>query len=570
MSVLSEKVSRSPAAAGRTHGIGSEASSLPPVWLGLLTALGVAVVFTLIVVHWSLEHGRLSTLANWDDSMYLAHGWIGSATLEEKGLIKFLGFERSWPPHSIYSDLQCMAGFLLFGFQDSSPYYFGFVSVTAALVLLGMLARWQPVATGTTWLLFLATPMAFQMVHMVKADVACGVWFVMGAALLLDGDLISMPLWELGFRLVPFFVAVLCRPPGLIYLGPLFAACWGIAWGREWLTLRADGKCLPWPAAFKRFLMPGVALVLLAPYYLFAYRWFQGYLLDAYLHRAWYSPPRPLWEELGYYFEPRIYNDATGIAIAIGIGTCIGLVVAALRSREQNLRATAWFWCASTGIAWIGLTVAYYKTPLIGSTFYLFLFCALPILWSRLRSGAGRTLAGAVVFAGFLFVASHTQWSNPDEWYGGGRTDPRTRILGAASTRVVEIARDACLQRAGSNLAAISHSLKVNVFFTSDAFLNAENFEYEMAKAGYWKVHALGLDFSADLEEHVAEARKADLVIACDGGANWPYPGNRPADRLQDAVLAVLKADPQFLVLGETPSIGGKSFYVFQNLQRTK
>src|SRR3954467_10829436 len=77
---------------------------------GLISAIVASVVFTLLVVRWSTEHGRLSTLANWDDSMYLTHGCLSAANLQERGVIKFLGFERSWPPHSVYADLECVAG----------------------------------------------------------------------------------------------------------------------------------------------------------------------------------------------------------------------------------------------------------------------------------------------------------------------------------------------------------------------------------------------------------------------------------------------------------------------------
>jgi len=551
MTLLSANPVRSMTSAAPQEGTETGGFCGKLTWARVLWALGISIIFTLLVTCWSQDHGRLSTLANWDDSMYLSHGWLSAATLQERGILKFLGFERSWPPHSIYVDLQCMAGFLLLGFRDSSPYYFSFVSIAPALLLLGMLARWKRFATAATWMLFLATPMAFQMVHMVKADVACGVWFVLGAALLLDSPLISMPLSELGLRLLPFFIAVLCRPLGLIYLGPLFAVCWLMAWTRDWLASRVNGQPPPVSVALKRMLLPAVGLVVLAPYYCIAYRWFRGYFTDAYIHRAFYSPPRPLSGEITYYFEPRIYHDSLGIAILVSIPACVALVVAARGSRGQSLRGTAGFWLASTGIAWLGLTVAYYKTPLVGSTFYFFLFCAIPILWGWLEGRPGQVLLAGVVLAGIVCAAGRTQWSDPTEWYGQGRSDPRTQTLSAASARVIEIARKACLRRSNSTPLTGPHNLKLRVFFTSDAFLNAQNFEYEMAKAGYWKVNGFGLDFSGDLNEHIAEACRADLVVGCDGGANWPFPGNRPAESLQDAVLTFLKADPQFKMTGQ-------------------
>ena len=560
--------------------VSSELENVPPVavvhrdalvtgklrWRCLLAALAVAIIFTVVVVHWSQEHGRLSTMSNWDDSMYLTHGWLSAATLQERGILKFLGFERSWPPHSIYVDLQCMAGFLLLGFTDSSPYYFSCVSVTASLVLLGILTRWNKLATGALWALFLATPMAFQMVHMVKADVACGVWFVLGAALLLEGRLMCIGTAELLSRLLPFFVAILCRPPGLIYLLPLFAVCWLLAWTREWLAARETGETFDWSVALRRVLLPVVGLVVLAPYYFFAYRWFRGYFTDAYKHRDYYSPARSALGDLVYYFEPHVFVDTLGVTLPVALAACAALLVLSLRDRDAGLRGNGWFWLASTGIAWLGITVAYYKTPLIGSTFYIFVFCALPLLWRLLQRPLVRAwlVALIVVTAGTMVIGTH--WSAPDECFGTGRNDPRTQTLFSASSRVIELARAACATRAAA--AGLSpQNLKLRVFFTSDAYLNYQNFEYEMAKAGFWKVDGLGLDFSPALDEQLAAARRSDLVVACDAGANWPYPTKRPAEALQDKMVQFLKGDAGFSLLGDATSLGEKKFYVFENLQ---
>jgi hypothetical protein len=499
--------------------------------------------------------------------MYLTHGWLSAAHLQERGIIKFLGFERSWPPHSIYADIECLAGFLLFGFKDASPYYFSALSVLPALVLLGILARWKAVPTVATWVLFLVTPMALEMVNSIKPDAACAAWFVLGVALLLDCDPGVIGPSELSLRLSPFLVAVMCRPHGLVYLGPLFAAFWAMVWGGYYWGRRKDGLA-PLRKLLPKLLLPGVGLLLLTPYYIVAYRWFRGYMRDAYAHRDFYSPARPLLRELTYYLEPSKYRDVLGLSLILAAIALGALGFAAWQRPDAQLRKRALLWGGTTIVAWLGLTAAYYKTPFVGSTFYLLLFGAIPLTWEWLRSRVLGALVACVLLAVGLVILQLKHPADPGDWIGTGRSDPRTRALMEASTRVLEVVGRVCQERVAAAPSITPHDLRMYVFFTSDAFLNHQNFECEMVKAGWWQVDGQSRDFTSDPNEEMTEARRAELVVACEAGANWPFPGPRPADRIEDAVLAALKGDPQFALLAEIPSINGKHFFVFENLNR--
>ncbi|HEY2944983.1 MAG TPA: hypothetical protein VGN09_21295, partial [Vicinamibacteria bacterium] len=97
--------------------------------------------FTLIIVQWSLRHGRLILPPTYDDVGYLADGLSRLEVLYRDRLPGLLAEHFRHPPHSPFSSYLALAGFALFGAHDWAPYASNVIIVLALLAFVDYLLR---------------------------------------------------------------------------------------------------------------------------------------------------------------------------------------------------------------------------------------------------------------------------------------------------------------------------------------------------------------------------------------------------------------------------------------------
>ena len=107
----------------------------------------VTISFTLFCVSTSEKIGRLSTVPNYDDCVYMVGAEFRNFMWQEGGwpaLWKSL-WER--PFHSPYSECLAMIAFALFGHNDRAPYLANAVVILAYLGCLHMAITWNAISS---------------------------------------------------------------------------------------------------------------------------------------------------------------------------------------------------------------------------------------------------------------------------------------------------------------------------------------------------------------------------------------------------------------------------------------
>ena len=84
----------------------------------------LAVVFTLLAVHWSERNGRLAQDSTYDDVGYMADAVNRLQTLDTGGVAALTGDLAHHPPHSPFSTLLALTSFETLGLSDWPPYVF--------------------------------------------------------------------------------------------------------------------------------------------------------------------------------------------------------------------------------------------------------------------------------------------------------------------------------------------------------------------------------------------------------------------------------------------------------------
>ena len=155
-----------------------------------LAVWGIAVLFTLFVVHWSERNGRLAQDITYDDVQYFVDGVGKQQALDGRGFPGLAAELVRRPPHSAFSTLLALASFEVLGVHDWAPYAFNLFVLVAFLLFCCRSFGDLPSTAFYCLLVFCLTiPLALFCIHEFRPDFADALatvafaWFGLAAAL---------------------------------------------------------------------------------------------------------------------------------------------------------------------------------------------------------------------------------------------------------------------------------------------------------------------------------------------------------------------------------------------------
>ena len=513
-------------------------------WLAVLAL--ISVVFTAGVVRYSYLHGRLCVDPTYDDCTYLQDAASRVAHLYREG---FFGMARqavTEPPHSPYSTLVCMTGFLIFGMEDWSPYLASGVLIFTMLCwhdrLLTGLARWQKLAM----LLFVLTvPLSAGALWEIRPDVACATITGMGVVAIVTRKWLDAPRKHQRLCGAVFGVALLIKPPYFLQTLALFGLSLLLASIVDCLRVRRlmIAKAL---VSWRVATIP--AILIAAPYYLVA-----GRRLAAYLYTGLFGPLRELWQANGdLAFHARYYLDGIGSVLTIKTHlTVLTIAIVALllrymsRGRAWRLRVGAFALVVVMSYASVSISPA--KNLVFGSTLATLLLAGVVMgirditragnrAWKRRAPVAVWALAPVALAAAGL-VLFHL----PPMW--GDRYNGLAPIKREVTQNIMQ-ALDRARLPAGST-----------VFLTTagDVTFNMLDYQALRRQANY---RVTGNPFDNRVDDYYASVIAGySAVLTSEPGTLTVYP-NLPSTPIQNQLIAMLDARDDFTMIQRVPVTG--------------
>lgn len=522
----------------------------------ILLGAVLAAAFTVVIVHWSLRHGRLILPPTYDDVGYLGDGMARLDVLYRDRLPGVLAEHFRRPPHSPFSSYLALASFAFFGAHDWAPYAGNVVIVLALLAFVDHLLRgspWWARAAGAVFAL--TVPVTGSAVAECRPDVAAGLMTAMGAILLLDRPLFSASQTQRQAAGACFGLALLFKPTAFsLTLGLL-----GLALVVATLSDRAR-----LPSASVRGVAPAwasvlwpVALLGLPQYVVtgrYYYDYFQWNILGT--SHPWRSQAGAR-EQLAYYLTGPGGQAQLGRHLyVLGAIVVLGALLRARRGGGSLQPLPGQLIVAAAALAVPSLHPV--KQIFFGVTFaFLLLFMAVDIFAAGMALPVSRRDWRPLGVAALVLIgACCAQW--PVYWGDAG--DPavagRNRLAG-------DILRSLHERAAGS---------PSRVFVTAPGRINPDLLQYMARRDG------LRLQFSRlcgprvaciylsdELGPYRQEVDEADFVLVGEPGHSEEV-AELPSARVQQPLLELLRSRSDYVERERFPTLNDKSFLLFERL----
>ena len=515
-------------------------------WASLGLIALAAGIFTLLVVNWSLEHGRLSAEVIWDDTAYLRDGLERWRTFEAKGFVYEIRDLFHNPPHSPLSTTLAAISFALLGESEASPYR---ANVLAVLLLFLLSVRGGGASNGlTTSLTILATaaiPFTFYAVHEFRPDFFCALFLAGSILLALEAATTqSAPAHARPFAAAGILgaLALFAKPPffahTIVLTGATAAYVAIVLRLQKTSWLRATSLVLSFFGAFA--LLGSLFLI-------WNFRGTVQYFFDNAFGRH-----SGLWRIPGGLQAAFVYNVVDGQAVGMvgRFGVVFFLVAAAFlpsawgRDRIAGLRILGLLAASliSLGILLYGeMRDAFYAL-----THQLLLwFAFLQLFRLDLPVRRHRT----ILVSAFLLAALWQLTAPPPPIFAG---IPPGLAKHSFNRRLLElIERDSRVANRGS---------RSNIFVTFAGSVNASTLSW-MAELERRPLDFNDLHYSDDLNLYRQRFAASHYIIAPAPGAPGVYDW-LPSAKIQDSVLRELAAPGYSALLSPSSDI---PFYIFRN-----
>ena len=371
--------------------------------LGFL--LCAAVVFTVLVLQWSLNSGRLAHDSTYDDVQYLTSAFNHLQILYQDGIIKFLKNLFANPPHSPWSTALAIFGFALFGIHDWAPYAMN------GLLVLAFFFFCERILQTVAWpirllfiLLMLLTPFMVVAVNEFRPDVA--VAFFTAAAVFCA---VSGAFAESGERAKRYAriggcllgMAFLAKPSFFLHTALMgFGAMVVLLSGRIYAEKGSSAnKGKVWISAAE-FI--GLALLIALPYYLISWQ----HVISYFWNNA-VSSEGDVWKIKGNFFNTvdfyLVSGPAAAMAGAFALLYCLLIGLGILLRLVRREWHQALFPLLMSGFACVSLWVMLMgniRNPFFGLSYQLLLcFTALGELAYLWKTSWCRYLVVAMIVA---------------------------------------------------------------------------------------------------------------------------------------------------------------------------
>ncbi len=529
-------------------------------------SLGVlALIFTLLVLHWSGLHGRLAQEITADDSAYFVDALRRLEAFYHGGVANLARGLLQSPPHSPFSTLMALVGFLFLGVHDWAPYVMNAVLVFGLLLFVDYAGR-NLSRTVRNILLFVAlsVPLSFSAVHEFRPDFAVGLLTAMGVFFGVE-TAVTAPLnrRRIFFAGLFFGAAFLTKPPFFPHtaiLSAVPAVFLGLA-------------CLGWSGRPRQGFSQLVIMeacyfagVLLPP--LPHYAWSFRIILNYFLVNTGQGTDAPLWrmegkslDVLAHYTVDSAIGSMLGSYFWAFLILCVlGLVLyIRARNRAQALLLVGLLWAVS--ISLVILVYGRYANPFFGLSYQiLLLFGAIRSLGPHPplgRRGNQLLVAALVAFSVWkVAVQGGSHYARPllGEPERGARRDLHKIV-------------DVITQAASADFSRKYQRGELIVAFTFWGEVNSSSFDWVALKRGYDFVmsdyHRFG-----DPEEILRPLADADFVVLCRPGT-LGIDGRLPSSPLQGRLIDEFQKKGWGRVIADIPSDGGGYLVLMRENLRT-
>jgi len=520
------------------------------ILLGIVLSTG----FTLVIIQYSLRHGRLILPPTYDDVTYFADGLARLEVLYRDRLPGLVADHFRNPPHSPFASYLALVSFALFGVHDWAPYAGNVILVFALLAFVDHLLRGQAWWLRLAAALFtLTVPFAGEAVAEFRPDIACGLLTAMGVVLILERPFLTIPVPQRRLAGACFGLALLFKPTIFPITLVLLALSLAIASYSDRARLppprTIHGVWTSWAPVLWPFALLGLPQFLLMGRYYFSY--FSAALLAS-------SKPIPdfqgtVAEKLAFYTLGDGGRTMLGwhlylLAAVVVLG---GVLLVAWR-RMDSLRPLL-NQLVPGAVAYAIPTLSPVKQYFFGVTFAILLFfLAIQAIRAVLEAQVGRSrtrwvAAGAadLVVIGILCSQPPPNWGEPSDASIQRRHQLPDQIFGAI--------RDA---------RPHAHA---RIYVTTAGSVNAQLLQYMALANGFtgWSFGTFG--WSEDLELYQREVNGADFVLASEPGNSEVYPHLMSAG-LQERTLALVRSRPDFVQNGAFPTLNEKSYVLFEKI----
>jgi hypothetical protein len=333
--------------------------------------IAIASIFTLIVISWSFEHGRLHYEMDYEDIITHIDGLQRWRDLSEGGISQFAAHYLKSPPHAPLHSLMAATSFMLFGVRDWAPYVMNGVLVFLFLLLVRRetraLGTW-PSALALLGTLFV--PLSFESVHQFRPDFPCALATLWG--------MILYPRWkeeDFGKKAAIsgalFGLALLAKPPVFPYTLAMGGLPWMMAIGTGFWEKRSFRGF--WCPILQSWPFFAATSLLAAPHYLLAWKRILGYI-----QQNQFGPDAHVWRMTGGFGFQVSYHVfgysgqfimGHDVWILMGLASA-GLLIAIMR-RNQDRESCSHFLRLFSFVVWAWIFIAPnpHMNPFFGLTF---------------------------------------------------------------------------------------------------------------------------------------------------------------------------------------------------------
>lgn len=522
----------------------------------VLAWLALSVVFTLLVLQYSLNRGKLIVPAHYDDVSYLIDGLAKLDGFYRGGVSGIVARVTQHPPHSPFATFAAFTGFALFGVHDWAPYAVNGIIIFLLLAFCDWLTRgiraWQKVLI---FLFALSVPISAQAVYEFRPDIFVGLVTTIAIVLLIEQTLVRAPRGYLEITGLIGAVALLSKTSIFpITLGLLGAALLAAS-ARDRLLLGPEASIRAMLKAWARFLLP--ALLIPLPWYLYNRHEIYFYITVNAL-----GGNSHIWQVHTNRAEALLFY-ATG---ANGGGTMLGrdllLILAVLAvgafaaltrcGKKGALRVACYALVGA--VAYIGPTLNPIKDAFLGVVFDFMLIAATLLVFRAILSNFSPPGVRKVGSLALVLIVLLSLWFAKWPMYWGEPTRPDVVARNRYMHQMYDAIRSHDLERNGLVVVAVT-----GVFANSDALA------YMADKDGLWNLD-FGSDFTnADIGAFRNWLDRCRFVVVGDPGNPEDDP-NTPYTAMLGQTLAMVRNRPDFKLIQTCPTFDGKNYYVFEHV----
>ncbi|MEK6701290.1 MAG: hypothetical protein AABZ53_03440, partial [Planctomycetota bacterium] len=521
------------------------------LWLlPLLVTIGI----TIVTLRWSLQFGRLSMTASYDDVTYLAESLSHVHRLKTQGLGTFASELIRLPPHSPLMFVCGLIGFLCIGLHDWAPYTIHAGVLLLSLVCVSWMARhagW--IARSALVLAAALLPISLQSILEFRPAAAASLFTAFGCIFIIDR--LPTRVWSSrGLRIVALASLALLAKPSVF---PATLALFGLACA---LSISAERLSVATNRAFRpvrslilaSFRLLGTTALFVSPHYLIA-----GPKIVRYIAGTLFGSEAAVWsfgssrlslaQHFLYYLKGE--RKLIGWPFFPGLALGIAILVVALAWGTRRVRFQSLAIAGMVLATYLIVSINKTKTPFLGLTFFAFLTVAVFAALAHVATSnrlKGRPLAAAALPCGVLLLAIifFRVPLSPIQ--------PVTAITRATDSAIRDI-----LSR------TIEHAKETSslVFIPHVGQLNAQLLELEALKAGV-VLRAKTTPFETDPAVYSKWFDASQMVIIADPHADMISTGF-PVTTTLTTLRSMLDLHPDFALAFERTTPSGGRFSLF-------